>query len=291
MTRKEKRFAILLLLPAVVAILFLGVFPVLSVFSFSLHDWDVMEKSGEFVLFENFGYLFTHSDFWVALKNSLVWTFFSVFFQFFVGLGLALFLNKKFFARDVYRGLMFFSYLIPTIVIAIVWRFMLNDVTGILALGLGKLGIDIAWFGSPDTAMMSVIIVNVWKYFPFVVVVLLAQLQTIDRQMYEASEIDGAKAFQQFRHITWPFVRPVAFIVILLRTIWTIKNFDVIKLLTGGGPLDATETLPILTYDTVFKAFHLGRGSSVAVIMFLILVLSSTVYIRLYKKYSLENIT
>ena len=287
----DKTLAVLLLLPAVLAVLLLGVFPVVSVFAFSLHDWEVMEPTGEFAWFENFSYLFSHSDFWVALKNSLVWTVFSVFFQFIIGLLLALFLHKKFFGRDVFRGLVFFSYLIPTIVIAIVWRFMLNDVTGILAIGMRKLGVQIAWFGNPDTAMMSVIIVNVWKYLPFVVVVILAQLQTIDWQMYEAAEIDGASKFQQFRHITWPFILPVAYIVLMLRTIWTIKNFDVIKLLTGGGPLDATETLPILTYDTVFKTFKLGRGSAVAVIMFLLLILASGIYIRLYNKYSLENIT
>jgi multiple sugar transport system permease protein len=288
---KDKTLGILLLLPAAFTVLAVGIYPILNVLYFSLSDWNILSPSGKFVWFKNFAYLFSNIDFWNALKNSLIWTVGSVFFQFWIGLGLALFLNKKFFARDVYRGTVFFSYLIPTIVIAIVFRFMLNDVTGIIAIGFQKLGLRLGFFSSPKTSMASVILVNVWKYFPFVVVCILAQLQTIDQQMYEAARIDGASNLQQFRHITWPFILPVVFITLMLRTIWTIKNFDIIKLLTGGGPLNSTETLPILSYDTVFGALKLGRGSAVAVLMFLILMIASWVYIRLYRKYALEAIT
>jgi multiple sugar transport system permease protein len=288
---KDKTLGVILLLPAAITVLLIGIYPIANVIYFSLNKWDILDPSGTFVWFKNFGYLFTTVDFWNSLKNSLIWTVGSVAFQFGIGLALALFLNKKFFARDVYRGLVFFSYLIPTIVIAIVFRFMLNDVTGIIAIAFQKVGLRWGWFASPKTSMMSVILVNVWKYFPFVVVCILAQLQTIDQQMYEAAKIDGAGSFQQFRHITWPFILPVVFIVLMLRTIWTIKNFDIIKLLTGGGPLDSTETLPILTYDTVFGSFKLGRGSAIAVLMFIILMVASSLYLRLYRKYALESIT
>jgi multiple sugar transport system permease protein len=288
---KDRTLGVVLLLPAVVTVLLIGIYPILNVVYFSLNRWDILEPSGTFIWLKNFGYLFTTSDFWNSLKNSLIWTVGSVAFQFGIGLALALFLNKKFFARDVYRGLVFFSYLIPTIVIAIVFRFMLNDVTGIIAIAFQNIGLRWGWFSSPKTSMMSVILVNVWKYFPFVVVTILAQLQTIDQQMYEAAKIDGASNLQAFRHITWPFILPVVFITLMLRTIWTIKNFDIIKLLTGGGPLDSTETLPILTYDTVFASFKLGRGSAIAVLMFLILMAASFLYLRLYKRYALESIT
>ena len=288
---KDKTLGVILLMPAVVTVLLIGIYPIANVVYFSLNKWDILDPSGTFIWFKNFGYLFTTVDFWNSLKNSLIWTVGSVALQFGIGLALALFLNKKFFARDVYRGLVFFSYLVPTIVIAIVFRFMLNDVTGIIAIAFQKIGLRWGWFSSPKTSMMSVIIVNVWKYFPFVVVCILAQLQTIDQQMYEAAKIDGAGSLQQFRHITWPFILPVVFITLMLRTIWTIKNFDIIKLLTGGGPLDSTETLPILTYDTVFASFKLGRGSAIAVLMFIILLLASSLYLRLYRKYALESIT
>lgn len=288
---KDKTLGVILLLPAAITVLLIGIYPILNVIYFSLNRWDILDRSGTFIWLKNFGYLFTTIDFWNSLKNSLIWTIGSVALQFGIGLALALFLNKKFFARDVYRGLVFFSYLVPTIVIAIVFRFMLNDVTGIIAIAFQKIGLRWGWFSSPKTSMMSVIIVNVWKYFPFVVVTILAQLQTIDQQMYEAAKIDGAGSLQQFRHITWPFILPVVFITLMLRTIWTIKNFDIIKLLTGGGPLDSTETLPILTYDTVFASFKLGRGSAIAVLMFIILLLASSLYLRLYRKYALESIT
>lgn len=288
---KDKTLGVILLMPAVITVALIGIYPIVNVVYFSLNKWDILDPSGTFVWFKNFGYLFTTVDFWNSLKNSLIWTVGSVALQFGIGLALALFLNKKFFARDIYRGLVFFSYLIPTIVIAIVFRFMLNDVTGIIAIAFQKIGLRWGWFSSPKTSMMSVIIVNVWKYFPFVVVCILAQLQTIDQQMYEAAKIDGAGTLQQFRHITWPFILPVVFIVLMLRTIWTIKNFDIIKLLTGGGPLDSTETLPILTYDTVFASFKLGRGSAIAVLMFIILMVASSLYLRLYRKYALESIT
>lgn len=288
---KDKTLGVLLLLPAAFAVLAVGIYPILNVIYFSLTKWPILQPTGKFIFLKNFAYLFTNLEFWNALKNSLIWTFGSVFFQFWIGLGLALFLHKKFFARDVYRGMVFFSYLIPTIVIAIVFRFMLNDVTGIIAIAFQKMGLRLGFFSSPKTSMASVILVNVWKYFPFVVVCILAQLQTIDNQMYEAAKIDGASNFQQFRHITWPFILPVVFITLMLRTIWTIKNFDIIKLLTGGGPLDSTETLPILSYDTVFGALKLGRGSAVAVLMFVILMIASSIYIRLYRKFALEAIT
>jgi len=167
---KDKTLGAILLLPAVVTVLLIGIYPIANVIYFSLNKWDILDPSGTFIWFKNFGYLFTTSDFWNSLKNSLIWTVGSVALQFGIGLALALFLNKKFFARDVYRGLVFFSYLIPTIVIAIVFRFMLNDVTGIIAIAFQKIGLRWGWFASPKTSMMSVILVNVWKYFPFVVV-------------------------------------------------------------------------------------------------------------------------
>jgi multiple sugar transport system permease protein len=181
---------------------------------------------------------------------------------------------------------MLFSYLVPYVVAALTWRFMLSDATGILNYLIRTLGLPFppSLFGSPDWAMFGVILVNTWKNFPFMVIVFLAQLQTIDRQLYEAAAVDGAGPWQRFRHITLPALIPIMLVVGMLRTIWNFNNFEVVFLLTQGGPLGRTETLPLLIYRFVFGEFSLGRGAALAVIVFGVLVSMSLVYWRLYER-------
>jgi multiple sugar transport system permease protein len=161
---------------------------------------------------------------------------------------------------------------------------MLSDSVGIIYHWIKVLNLPIpnTWFSSPDTAMPTVVLVTVWKFFPFMVINFLARLQTIDEQLYDAAKVDGANSWQSFRYVTLPSLLPVIIIVLLLRTIWTFNNWEVIALLTNGGPVDSTTTLPILIYTTMFSQFSIGRAASTAFLMMLFLLMAMYFYIRAY---------
>ena len=166
------------------------------------------------------------------------------------------------------------------------WKYMLNDIFGIMnhLVDISGLPIPKTWLSSADTAMATVIMINTWKFYPFMVITFLAQLQSINPTLYEAAKIDGASAWQEFAYITLPALKPVIFIGLMLRSIWTFNNFDLIYLLTQGGPLGTTETPPILIYRTVFGSYSLGKGAALAAIMFVLLAGLSMVYLRLYER-------
>ena len=204
-----------------------------------------------------------------------------------IGLGLALLLNKTFLFRGVARAVVLAPYLVPTVVAVLVWRYMFHDIVGIVNHGLMAVGLidrPLLWLNSTTWAMLAVILVGVWKFFPFVVIALLGILQSIPQEQYEAARIDGASPFQQFWRITLPYVMPVFILTALLRTIWTFHKFEIIYLLTGGGPLDATTTLPILVYFKGFVDFELGRAAAVAILTFAILVVLLVAYFGVMRR-------
>ena len=170
--------------------------------------------------------------------------------------------------------------------VAIIWRFMLSDSVGILYSWIKVLNLPIpnTWFASPSTAMPTVIMITVWKFFPFMVINFLARLQSIDEQLYDAAKVDGANNWQTFRYITLPSLMPVIIIVLLLRTVWTFNNWDVIALLTNGGPVTSTTTLPILIYQTMFSQFSIGRAAAIAFLMMLVLLTVMYFYMRAYNR-------
>jgi multiple sugar transport system permease protein len=282
----DRRVGLLLLLPLVLLVGGLTAFPIYNVIRSSLFSQALYSPAATFVGFENFAQVVRHEAFTRSMVNTLVFTFGSLALQMPLGLAIALLLNAQFPLRAPVRGAMLFSYLVPYVVAALTWRFMLSDATGILNHLIRASGLPIppSWFSSPDWAMTGVILVNTWKNFPFMVLVFLAQLQTIDREQYEAAYVDGASAWASFRHITFPALLPMMLVVGMLRTIWNFNNFEVVFLLTQGGPLGRTETLPLLIYRFVFGEFSLGRGAALAVIVFVLLAVMSAVYWRLYER-------
>lgn len=281
---KDKTFGRLALIPLLFFLLAFEVYPVLRTVEYSFFDQDIYSQKRLFVGLENIRRVLEDPSFWQVFKNSLVFTFGSVLIQVVIGVLIALMLNQVFFARDFMRSLMLFSYVIPTVVAVVVWRFMLSDKTGILnhIITTYKLPLPAYWFSSTKTAMMGVIVITVWKFFPFMVLMFLAQLQSIDQEQYEAARIDGATPLQEFRFITLPFLKPVIYIAMMLRTIFTFRNFDIIKLLTNGGPLNATVTMPLQIYDRTFAEFSLGMGSATALVLFVIILAMSFGYLGLY---------
>lgn len=282
----DVRVAYLVFLPCVIVVLALGLYPAARVLYLSLFRADIFFTYHQYVGLDNIRSVLQSDELWAAIKNDIRYTGYSVGLQFFFGLAVALLLNQDFPGRNITRGVLLFSYVVPVVVVALVWKVMLNDLFGIINYIIWELNLPLktTWFSRPQTAMQTVILVTVWKYFPFFVIIFLAQLQSIPKELYEAAKIDGANQLQEFWHITWPLLRPVAIIGLLLRTIWTFNNFDVIALLTGGGPLGSTQTPPVLIHEVVFGRYALGRGAAMAAVLFVILIATSVVYIFLYHR-------
>jgi len=194
-------------------------------------------------------------------------------------------LNQSLVFRSLARSLILFPYFISTVVAVLVWRWLFNDLYGILnhlLMAAHILDMPVDWLGSMPNAMISLILVGAWKYFPFVVIAVLARLQTIPTALYEAASIDGAGPLARFWDVTLPQLRSVLVIVVLLRAIWDFKEFDLIFLLTGGGPIDNTQTLPLLVYQEAFAQQDMGRASAVAVLMMAVMLIFMALYFRSY---------
>jgi multiple sugar transport system permease protein len=284
-TQRETRFGIKLLLPSLAFVGILIVLPILYNIYLSFNFVSSYRPTQpEFIGLQNYVNLLQDEVFWNDLFNAILYTFGSIMLQLSIGLGVALFLNQDFFGRNLLRGIVLLPYLIPTVCAVFMARWMLDPVTGIVnAVLQSTTGLTINWLGKPASAMLSAILVNTWRFFPFVEIALLARLQTISPSLYEAAEIDGANAWQSFFHITLPELSAVMFVVALLRTIWTFNDFQLIYILTGGGPMNATETLPLLAYREAFDNNNIGMGCTVAMFMTFFLILTFGIYYKIFK--------
>ncbi|WP_161495256.1 carbohydrate ABC transporter permease [Advenella sp. S44] len=274
------------LLPSAVILLLLVAIPTVLVAILSTQEVGLGEHSGPFVGLSNFIDVLTSDTFYRALVNTIIWVFGSVGLDMLIGTAIALLLSKTFFGRGIARAIVLAPYLIPTVVAVLIWKYMFHDIVGVLNYLLLKVGLiekPLLWLTSANTAMLSVILVGAWKFFPFVVLALLGILQAIPQEQYEAAKIDGASAWQQFVKITLPHVLPVFLLTAMLRTIWTFHKFDIIYLLTGGGPLDSTTTLPVLVYQKAFVDFETGNAAAIAIVTGVILAFLLGIYFVLIK--------
>ncbi|WP_085585721.1 carbohydrate ABC transporter permease [Thalassospira mesophila] len=275
------------LTPSAFVLFLLAGVPTVTVFLTSMQDIGMGETSGPFIGLDNFIWALSDPTFYSALWHTFVWVFGSVSIEMVLGLGLALLLNRTFVFRGAARAIILAPYLVPTVVAVMTWRYMFHDIVGIINAVLIDVGIidgPLLWLSSQSLAMFSVIMVGVWKFFPFAVIALLGILQSIPQEQYEAARIDGASPFQQFMRITLPYVMPVFLLTALLRTIWSFHKFEIIYLMTGGGPLDSTTTLPILVYLKAFSDFEFGRAAAVAILTFGILCILLGGYFILIKR-------
>lgn len=221
--------------------------------------------------------------FWNSLTNGLTIALSSIVLQVVLGVGIAMVLNKRFVGQTIARSIAILPYFLPTVVACLVAQWILEPNYGLVKTALASIGVGMLdWSSHAFTAKGTIILVSVWLWTPFVVTCVLAGLQTIPTQLYEAARVDGAGAWTQFWHITIPGLRSVLIVVILLRGIWMFNKFDLIWLLTKGGPLNQTETLPTLAYRKSFLEYNLGGGAAVATISFLILAGVILIYLRLF---------
>ncbi len=283
--RSQRIMHALFMAPSVILLAGMFGYPLLSVLGYSFQKRNIMDPRGIWIGFDNFRKVLVDVSFLKSLSVDLVWTAGAMTVSAFVGLAVSLLLHERFPMRNLARSFVLIPYIVPTIVVVLVFRYMLNDLYGIVNYALSAIGFGSqTWLASPDTSMMALILMGSWKFFPFFVIALLGRLQMIPSDQYEAARVDGANYFQAFRHITWPAILPIFLLTILLRIIWTFNNFDLVYMLTQGGPLESTMTLPILVYKKAFREFDLGYSSALAVCMILILVAVSVVYFYLQER-------
>jgi multiple sugar transport system permease protein len=278
---KQDRWLIIgFLAPA--GLVFLGVvlIPALRAIQLSFYKMGSFLAEPEFIGLGNFINLLQNPVFWRDLQNTVVYALVSLVLQLVFGVIVALVLNERFPANNFVRGAAFVPYIIPSIVVSICWLWMLQGATGLIPSLLEKQGLPRVQMLSYDLAMPTVILVSVWCWLPFVALVFLAALQTVPEELFDSAKVDGAGPWGRFVHITVPTLSPVIAMIVLLRGIWMFNKFDVIWLLTGGGPLQVTETLPILSYKKVFQSQAVGEGTAVAVISLIVLLLVVFLYFR-----------
>jgi multiple sugar transport system permease protein len=290
--RKDAWIGAALIAPTVILFSCLIGWPLVQGILFSFQAIDTLTRAGRFVGFQNYAELLSASEFWISLSNTLIWSVSAVVLQIVLGVGAALVLNQQLLFRSLARGLILFPYLLPAVVSVLVWQWIFNDLYGILNSVLLRWGVidqPVIWLGKMPNAMISVVLVGTWKFFPFVVIAVLARLQTIPDALYEAAMLDGASGWGRFWDITVPQLRGVLLIVTLLRFIWDFKEFDLIFLLTGGGPSIGTQTLPLMVYKYAFALLQMGKAAAVAVTMLLVMLALFVIYFRVASHYADEK--
>jgi multiple sugar transport system permease protein len=249
----------------------------------SMTDTGIVGAGASFIGLDNYARVLGDGAVFAAFGRSVLWALGGALVQTVLALATALVLNQQFRGRGVARTWIVVSFIVPTIVIAILWRWMLNAGFGIvnwLLTTIGIVGEPIDFLGSASLALPTVVGINAWRWFPFLALIVLAGLSTIPNNVYDAARVDGASRWQVFHTIELPLLQPVLFVVGLLGTLWSFNIFDVIWLLTQGGPADATQTLPVLIYQRAFDGFALGEASAIAVLFAIFLLIFSAVYLR-----------
>jgi multiple sugar transport system permease protein len=284
--RGEDLTKVLFVLPAALAMIALFGYPVVKNLLMSLQDYGLRTFfTGEapWVGFKNYTAVLTDNLFSQAMVNTALFTIGSISFQFVIGVGLALFFRRRFPLSSLLRSLLLLPWLLPLIVSSATWRSILEQDSGILnrtLTGIGIINDPVPWLNSPSVALIAVIGVNIWIGIPFNVTLLYSGLSEIPDELYEAGQLDGATGWRAFWYITWPNLRAVASVVLMLGVVYTIKVLDIILGLTGGGPANATQTLATQSYERSFIDFKFGEGAALSNILIAISLLFAVLYLR-----------
>ncbi|MFF0921625.1 carbohydrate ABC transporter permease [Rhizobium leguminosarum] len=280
----DLRMTLLLLLPSLILMFVVIGYPMIQGFWYSFTNGSLL-KAGKFVGLRNYGKLLTDPSFWHALRFSLYFAAANIVGCYSLGLGLALLLQKDFPGRGLFRVLLLLPWIVPSLVAIVSWRWMINDDKALFNQLIVFFGGDPVYFlSSSNWTIAMVIVIKIWRSFPFMLLSLLAALQTIDRTLYEAADIDGATKWQSFRHVTMPAIGGISVVLCLLMTVWTVNDFDTPWLLAQGGPANATENLVVLAYRFTFARNDVGMGAAISFVTLAILMVIFTVVLRLQRE-------
>src|SRR5499426_3195254 len=281
----ERLLASLLLAPTIILLGVFIAYPFLMGLWLSLSSTSV-GNPGVFVGLRNFAKAWDDSIFHVAFRNTFFYTFWATIFKLVLGMWLALLLNRNFRGKRIVRASMLLPFIIPTVLSTFAWKWMFDPTFSVLNWLLYQFGAitgRINWMGDPDLAMISIIVVNIWRGVPFFAISLLAGLQTISPELNEAAAIDGAKPWHRFWHITWPLLLPVTMVVVLFSVIQTLADFQIVYVMTGGGPANATHLFATYAYQIGVGTGLLSEGAAISLAMFpvlLLIVIIQLLYIR-----------
>ncbi|WP_421724961.1 carbohydrate ABC transporter permease [Bauldia sp.] len=288
----NRRTGALMLVPGLCLVLALAVIPAISSLGISLEERALAGGAGSsWTGLTHYADWLRDPVFWNAVRLSLIWTIGAVALQLAAGLGVALLLSNSFPGRGLVRALILIPWILPIVTTANIWVWMFNEIYGVInstLIASGLISRPIGFLSDPDLSIFSAIWVKAWREFPFAALLLMAGIQTIPKDLYEAAKLDGATAWQRFLHVTLPGLKLVLLIILLLQTIWTFNDVSTVYLLTRGGPGSSTEILPILVYNTSFIGGDLGKGAAGAVLMFAIVAVIVAVYFRQYARSETE---
>lgn len=280
--QRETKTAVIMLLPALIFLAVLIVYPLCKVIYDAFNYQHLINKSlSGFAGLDNFRKVIADEHFAQSVKNTVVWTFFSVLGEYIMGMATAVLLNQKFKGRAIFRTFIFIPWLVPIIVAGMTWDWLLNPDFGIINYVLKNMGIienSINFLGDSKYAMATVIFVNIWRSFPYYTISILSAMQSIPQELHEAASIDGAGTIKRFFYVTLPQLRSVSLVIIFIHVIWTAINFDFIWVLTEGGPNYATQTLPLMIYRFSMKTFDVGAASALSTMMFTVMTIMFVFY-------------
>ncbi|NNH65607.1 carbohydrate ABC transporter permease [Rhizobium laguerreae] len=281
--------ALILLVPALAIYAVFALYPMLNVVILSFQKWNGLDPNRQFVGIANYAAIFTKDPvFWVAFRNTVIWTLMSLIFPPMVGLLLALSLNQKIFGRNGLRAIFYLPVIIAPIAVATMWKWMYDPFFGLfsqLLTSWGMQGWIKDWLGNRDIALYSVFVAYLWQTVGFSMVLFLAGLQNVSQTLVEAARIDGAGRWAVFKHVTLPALRPTITIVLVLSVISSLKAFDIVYGLTGGGPAQSTQMLALWAFTQAMQIFDFGRGAAISVVLLLITMAVVIPYLKWTQKH------
>jgi len=278
----------LFIAPALLVIFIFMLVPIFLTVFLSVTDANILTVRNldfDFIGFSNYLQFLRSGIFENVVTSTIIFVFGSVILTYVFGMYVAILLNQAIRLKPIFRGILILPWAVPQVVLVLIWKWMVNPQYGVLKyflVGPGLVSEDFTFLGNPNFAMITILIVSLWRSYPLASVILLAGLKTIPEELYEAASIDGANPFQKFIFITLPGLRYVSSVLVLLLTIWSVGNFVIIWLMTGGGPADRTAVLAIYSYINAFKFTKLGYGAAIGMIALLFSLAISIIYYRLF---------
>ena len=279
------KLPIALITPSLIIIFGVLIFPIVYSFILSFNNLVIKDNTLEWVGLKNYIDMFKDQTWRDSVKQTLIFTVISVFCEIVFGVAIALVLNKEFKGRGFVRGIMILPWALPGVVNAIMWKWIFNANYGAFNALLTQIGIIDkyqAWLATPRSAFICVLVANIWKETPYVVLLTIAALANIDKGLYEAASIDGANGWKSFWTITLPLIKPVLLILLITKTIWALQTYDLVYLMTAGGPMGATEFITFLIQKTSFKYLKWGSGSAMAFTLSVICFIMTLIYIKVF---------
>lgn len=276
-----QKISFLLLLPALVMLLFVTVYPILSTLYYSLHRYNLLTGEFKFAGFQEYVELVSDEVFGVSIRNTVLFSLAATLAQTFLGLAIAVLVNQEIAGKRWIIPLIVLPNMFSVVVVSSMWKLMLDYDTGLVNYFLRAIGLPPqAWLTSMGLALPSIVLIDTWQWTPICFLIFLAGLQSIPRELYEAAVVDGASPLRTFWSITLPLLKPYIALVLLLRSIDTFRLFDKVYLLTGGGPAHATETISLYIFKAGLVFWEIGKASAASFVMLLIVLVISTLYVR-----------